>query len=87
MAQLIAFIPGEMDDCACVSLVRVENWKGCVGLCQGAQTKIGVKNTLFHLLLLIAIILVLILTLSIIHFFNTIQKLLATDFFYNEIPI
>jgi hypothetical protein len=23
-------------------LVTVEKWEGCVGLCQGAQTKIGV---------------------------------------------
>ena len=44
-------------------------------------------DTLFHLLIIIAIIILLILTLSVLHLCNTIQKLSATDFFYNEIVV
>lgn len=81
IAWLIAFIPGERDGCANVRLVWVENWKRCVGLYQGARTKIGVMGTLFYLLLIIAIVILFILTFSGIHLFNTIQKLSASDFF------
>jgi hypothetical protein len=68
--------------------VKVESRKGCVGVCQGAQTKIDVMNTLFHLLVIIAGVTLLILTLSALCLFNTIQKLSsATDFFHNKIVI
>jgi hypothetical protein len=44
-------------------------------------------DALFHLLLIIAVAILLILTLSVLHLFNTIQKLSAADFFYDETVI